>query len=216
MADEDRTRAIAAYTAALRASREIEARATAKREQLREARRKYDQSESDITALQSVGQEIGEVLRQLDEDRFIIKKSSGPRHVVGVRRKLDKAKLVSGTRVTLDITTLTIMRQLPREIDPSVYQMLSEDPGSVSFSSVGGLQDQIRELREVRARAAAAPAARGPPGPAGPAGILRAPTRPPSSYAPPPPPPFAPFPPRARFSPSPGHARTAGCPPPSL
>ena len=112
MADEDRTRAIAAYTAALRASREIEARATAKREQLREARRKYDQSESDITALQSVGQEIGEVLRQLDEDRFIIKKSSGPRHVVGVRRKLDKAKLVSGTRVTLDITTVPTSTKL--------------------------------------------------------------------------------------------------------
>jgi hypothetical protein len=131
-----------------------------------------------------VGQLIGEVLKQLDEDRFIVKVSSGPRYVVGVRKKvrtgeapealgasttarakgsqsppshsrtpttaqLDKAKLVSGTRVTLDMTTLTIMRQLPREIDPNVYQMLTEDPGAVSFSSVGGLNEQIRELREV-------------------------------------------------------------------
>lgn len=30
-----------------------------------------------------------------------------------------------------------------------VYNMRHEDPGSVSFSAVGGLQDQIRELREV-------------------------------------------------------------------
>lgn len=45
----------------------------------------------------------------------IVKASSGPRYVVGVRTKVDKEKLVSGTRVTLDMTTLTIMRALPRE-----------------------------------------------------------------------------------------------------
>lgn len=56
---------------------------------------------------------------------------------------------MTGTRVTLDITTMTIMRQLPREVDPNVYQMLQEDPGAVSFSSVGGLNEQIRDLREV-------------------------------------------------------------------
>ena len=48
------------------------------------------------------------------------------------------------------MTTLTIMRQLPREVDPLVYSMSIEDPGDVSYSSVGGLSEQIRELREVR------------------------------------------------------------------
>jgi 26S proteasome regulatory subunit T4 len=47
------------------------------------------------------------------------------------------------------MTTLTIMRQLPREVDPLVYNMTAEDPGEVSYSSVGGLSEQIRELREV-------------------------------------------------------------------
>ncbi|CAH8673194.1 unnamed protein product [Schistosoma bovis] len=47
------------------------------------------------------------------------------------------------------MTTLTIMRQLPREVDPLVHNMSAEDPGSVSYASVGGLADQIRELREV-------------------------------------------------------------------
>lgn len=41
-----------------------------------------------IRALQSVGQMIGEVLKQLDEDRFIVKASHGPRYVVGCRRKV--------------------------------------------------------------------------------------------------------------------------------
>ena len=55
-----------------------------------------------------------------------MKASSGPRYVVGVRTKLDKEKLVNGTRVALDMTTLTIMRALPREVDPMVYNMLHE------------------------------------------------------------------------------------------
>ena len=51
--------------------------------------------------------------------------------------------------VALDMTTLTIMRMLPREVDPMVFNMSLEDPGQVSFSGIGGLSDQIRELREV-------------------------------------------------------------------
>ena len=54
-----------------------------------------------------------------------------------------------GTRVALDMTTLTIMRMLPREVDPLVYNMSLEDPGQVNFAGIGGLNDQIRELREV-------------------------------------------------------------------
>jgi ATP-dependent 26S proteasome regulatory subunit len=48
--------------------------------------------------------------------QVIVKASSGPRYVVGCRSKVDKEKLTSGTRVVLDMTTLTIMRTLPREV----------------------------------------------------------------------------------------------------
>jgi 26S proteasome regulatory subunit T4 len=79
-----------------------------------------------------------------------VKGSSGPRYVVGCRSKVDKSKLIASARVALDLTTLTIMRVLPREVDPLVYSMLHEDPGEISFAGIGGLKDQIRELREVR------------------------------------------------------------------
>lgn len=45
---------------------------------------------------------------------------------------------------------LFFLRYLPREVDPLVYNMSHEDPGSVSYSEIGGLSEQIRELREVR------------------------------------------------------------------
>ena len=48
------------------------------------------------------------------------------------------------------MTTLTIMRVLPREVDPTVFHMqASEEDGGVSFADIGGLNEQIRELREV-------------------------------------------------------------------
>lgn len=80
---------------------------------------------------------------------FIVKASSGPRYVVTVRDKIPRDKLKPGTRVSLDMTTLTIMRVLPREVDPLVFSMQAEDPGKISYNDVGGLNEQIRQMREV-------------------------------------------------------------------
>ena len=55
---------------------------------------------------------------------MIVKASSGPRYVVGCRSKVDKEKLTSGTRVVLDMTTLTIMRALPREVTSFFFLIL--------------------------------------------------------------------------------------------
>ncbi|WIA19553.1 hypothetical protein OEZ85_005495 [Tetradesmus obliquus] len=145
---ERREQALTEYRKKLQKHKEIDTKVRQLRDSVKELRKDYDKTEDDLKALQSVGQIIGEVLRQLDEERFIVKASSGPRYVVGCRAKVDKAKLASGTRVALDMTTLTIMRALPREVDPVVFNMLQEDPGKVDYSSIGGLGEQIRELRE--------------------------------------------------------------------
>lgn len=63
--------------------------------------------------------------------------------------KVNSKKLVAGARVSLDMTTLTIMRHLPREVDPMVFNMVNEAPGKITYADIGGLHDQIRELREV-------------------------------------------------------------------
>ncbi|KAL7751158.1 26S proteasome subunit rpt4 [Sorochytrium milnesiophthora] len=147
--DERRARAIGEFRKRLLEHRDVEQRLKDLRLGLRDLEREYNKTEDDMKALQSVGQIIGEMLKQLDEDKFIVKASSGPRYVVGCRSKIDKTKLKQGTRVALDMTTLTIMRILPREVDPLVYNMSTEDPGDASFAGIGGLSEQIRELREV-------------------------------------------------------------------
>lgn len=137
------------YAAKVQEYNEIENRLRELRNQEKDLKKKHDKSENDLKSLQSVGQIVGEVLKQLTEDKFIVKATNGPRYVVGCRRSLDKTKLIQGTRVALDMTTLTIMRQLPREVDPLVYNMSHEDPGDVSYAQIGGLGEQIRQLREV-------------------------------------------------------------------
>ncbi|XP_052697314.1 26S proteasome regulatory subunit 10B-like [Crassostrea angulata] len=147
--DSVREKALADYRKKLLEHKELEARLKEMRENAKELNKQYDKSENDLKALQSVGQIVGEVLKQLTEEKFIVKATNGPRYVVGCRRQLDKSKLKPGTRVALDMTTLTVMRYLPREVDPLVYNMSVEDPGEISYNQIGGLGEQIRELREV-------------------------------------------------------------------
>ncbi|DAZ94535.1 TPA: hypothetical protein N0F65_002187, partial [Lagenidium giganteum] len=151
--EEERAAVLNAFKAKVREHREIESRVKSMRENVKALVKEYNKTEDDLKALQSVGQIIGEVLRQLDEDRFIVKASSGPRYVVGCRSKVDKTKLVSGTRVALDMTTLTIMRNLPREVDPTVYHMLHEDAGKgdIDYESIVKLTDGVNgaDIRNV-------------------------------------------------------------------
>ena len=148
--DDPRDTALDAYRAALLQHREQETALKKMRDETKSFQKTLDKTEDDLKALQSVGQIIGEVLRKLDDEKYIVKASSGPRYVVGCRSKINQDLLIQGTRVTLDMTTLTIMRILPREVDPVVFHMKSDEPQeSTSYSSVGGLNEQIRDLREV-------------------------------------------------------------------
>lgn len=129
--------------------REHEAKMKALRNQVKTKNKEYERQETILKNIQTVGNIIGEVLKQLDEERYLVKASSGPRYVVGCRSNVNKDNLKSGDRVTLDMTTLTVLRKLPREIDPRIFSMLTEEPGDVSFAAIGGLAEQIRQLREV-------------------------------------------------------------------
>ncbi|XP_060117154.1 oocyte zinc finger protein XlCOF22-like isoform X2 [Heteronotia binoei] len=146
---EPRVKALRDYREKLLEHKEVDGRLKELREQLKELSKQHEKSEKDLKTLQSFGPIAGEVLKQLTEEKFVVRAANGPRYVVGCRRRLDKSKLKPGTRVALDMTTLTIMRCLPREAEPSVCNTSHEDPGNVSCSEIGGLSEPIQELREV-------------------------------------------------------------------
>lgn len=67
--DEERQHALASFKAKLLESREWEAKLKALRLEIKGLQKDFDQTEDNIKALQSVGQIIGEVLKQLDDER---------------------------------------------------------------------------------------------------------------------------------------------------
>jgi len=126
----------------------IEERLKNSKSQKMELLKEHDKTEDHLKAIQSVGLFIGEVISAKSDEKYLVKLSSGPRYVVGVRANINQEKLKTGTRVTLDTMTYTIMRPLQREVDPLVHRMLTEDPGNVAYEEIGGLHDQMQILRE--------------------------------------------------------------------
>lgn len=68
-AEEERQAALNSYRARLLESREWEAKLKSLRLEIKDMQREFDRTEDNIKALQSVGQIIGEVLKQLDDER---------------------------------------------------------------------------------------------------------------------------------------------------
>ncbi len=66
---DKREASIADYRKKLLKHKEIDTKVRSLRESVKELKKEYEKTEDDLKALQSVGQIIGEVLRQLDEER---------------------------------------------------------------------------------------------------------------------------------------------------
>ncbi len=86
----------------------------------------------------------------LDEKgRAIVKSSTGPSFVVNSSRKVKNEKLTPGTRVALNQRTFAIMEVLPTKLDPFVKGMeVIDSIPDISYSDVGGLEEQMQEVRE--------------------------------------------------------------------
>jgi proteasome regulatory subunit len=91
------------------------------------------------------------VIDILDEikGRTIVKSSTGPSFVVNASRKVSNEKLTPGLRVALNQRTFAIMEILPTKLDPFVKGMeVIDNVPDISYSDVGGLEDQLLEVRE--------------------------------------------------------------------
>ncbi|MEM2875264.1 MAG: proteasome-activating nucleotidase [Candidatus Hadarchaeales archaeon] len=90
----------------------------------------------------------GTLVEMLADGRAIVRSSAGPHFVVTVSQFINRDDLKPGVRVALNQRTLSIMEVLPSKKDPFVLGMEVEEAPNVSYSDVGGLEEQIREIRE--------------------------------------------------------------------
>jgi len=90
---------------------------------------------------------VGTVLDVLDDNRVVIKSSTGPKFVVNASQFIEE-ELIAGARVALNQQSLAIVGALPPSKDPTVYGMEIIETPTVSYDDIGGLDAQIQELRE--------------------------------------------------------------------
>ena len=91
---------------------------------------------------------VGTIVDVLDENRVIVKSSTGPRFVVNLSQFIDE-KIKPGAQVGLNQQSFAVMCVLPSPRDPVVFGMEIEDAPDVRFSQIGGLDIQISEIREI-------------------------------------------------------------------
>jgi proteasome regulatory subunit len=92
--------------------------------------------------------EIEDFLDDLDK-RVIVRASSGGNYVVNSSHKLIKERLYLGQQVALNQRTFNIVEVLPQAIEPFIKNMELENRNTgISYSDIGGLEDQIQEVRE--------------------------------------------------------------------
>ncbi|MGB4523397.1 MAG: proteasome-activating nucleotidase [Methanothrix sp.] len=91
---------------------------------------------------------VGTIADVLDENRVIVKSSTGPRFVVSLSQFIDE-ELKVGAQVGLNQQSFAVMCVLPSPRDPAVFGMEIEEAPDVQFSQIGGLETQISEIREI-------------------------------------------------------------------
>lgn len=115
-ADPEREQALEDYKKSLLELREWEAKLKSLRMGIKDLQREFDVSEENIKALQSVGQIIGEVLKQLDEERCKLASTSSPNLILTTTTSQTQRLTWSSYRQGLFRTP--IRRRLPIEGRP--------------------------------------------------------------------------------------------------
>ena len=110
--------------------------------------RELRQLKSELERLKSPPMVVGNVMDVLENGKVIIRSSTGPQFVVGSSQFMNNNELVPGARVSLNYQTLAVIGILPSSRDPFVNGMEVIEAPEVSYTEIGGLEEQIREVRE--------------------------------------------------------------------
>ncbi|MDD1657226.1 MAG: proteasome-activating nucleotidase [Methanomicrobiales archaeon] len=103
---------------------------------------------SEIEQLRSPPLVIGTITDVVDQNRVIVRSSSGPRFLVRASQCIEADQLKPGVRCTMNQQSLAIVEILPSTYDPQVYGMEVMESPTESYADIGGLAPQILEIKE--------------------------------------------------------------------
>lgn len=103
----------------------------------------------EISIIQEAPSSIGTVVNKMGKKKCLVKTQPDGKYTVNIEEGVDYDALKPGTRVALRSDTYDIHRILPTSVDPLVSLMMVEKVPDSTYSMIGGLDEQIKEIREV-------------------------------------------------------------------
>ncbi len=113
--------------------------------------REVRKMQAEIDRLKKSPLVVGTILNFVDDERVLVKSSTGPEFLVGVSRYLDDVNLKPGAKVALNQNSLAIVDIIPVAEDPEVFAMQFVEPVDdlgFGYDDIGGLDEQIQEIVE--------------------------------------------------------------------
>ena len=103
---------------------------------------------SELERMKSPPLIIGSIKDVLIDGRVVVKSSTGPDFIVTTSEYVPPEDLIVGSRVALNKQTLAVMNVLPPSLDPLVTGAEIIEKPELTYSEIGGLEEQIMEVRE--------------------------------------------------------------------
>jgi proteasome regulatory subunit len=91
---------------------------------------------------------LANITEVLDDKRMTVKSSTGPQFLINYSKFLDEKLLVPGSRVALNQQTFGVVELLPSEKDAGVNGMEVDEKPDISYDTIGGLDEQVRDIKE--------------------------------------------------------------------
>ncbi|TNJ27122.1 26S protease regulatory subunit 7 [Giardia muris] len=143
-----------AYMSAVEEHNKVVEKLQAVRKREKQLSATLDESNELIASLSTYGEQLATVIQVIDANNVLVRLVAGPRYLVNRRSAINPRSIKPGSRVSLCLSTLSIMHVLPPQMDESVYAMSdsnadgnSED-AKLTYANVGGLQEEIKLIKE--------------------------------------------------------------------
>tara|TARA_B100001750_G_scaffold103296_1_gene81714 strand:- start:1958 stop:3205 length:1248 start_codon:yes stop_codon:yes gene_type:complete len=111
-------------------------------------KKKVNRLEEEIRMLRSPPHIVGHVQDRIDDEKIVVRSSNGTVFLVSANQRIDTELLKPGARVALNQDTLSVIEVLHDAWDPLVTGAEMLERPDVTYSDMGGVDEQIRLIKE--------------------------------------------------------------------
>ncbi len=111
-------------------------------------KKKVNRLEEEIRMLRSPPHIVGHVQDRIDDEKVVVRSSNGTVFLVSANQRIDPESLKPGARVALNQDTLSVIEVLHDAWDPLVTGAEMLEKPDITYSDMGGIDEQIRLIKE--------------------------------------------------------------------